>query len=82
MEFIKMKIIEYDTEEEALARSKEEAYKKGCNENTITQYWWGVREGTNGKWGLLVGQDSVEEETIEINDDWFKVEEKKDGGEK
>ena len=72
---MKMKIIEYNTEEEALARSKVEAYKNGCDETTTTQYWWAVREGTNGKWGLVICDDMVDEDMIEVSEEWFKQEE-------
>jgi len=72
---MKMKIIEYNTEEEALARSKVEAYKNGCDATTTTQYWWAVQEGTNSKWGLRVGDTEVAEDTIEVSEEWFKQEE-------
>jgi len=58
------KAIAYDTEAEALQRSKDKAYSLGCNENTTTQYWWDVSLSTDGNWCCWIGDDSVED-TVE-----------------
>ena len=67
-----MRIIQYNTEEEAIGRSHLEAINRGCTESSTTQYWWGVVEGIDGKWGVNIGNDVVEDDVIEVDDDWCK----------
>ena len=52
-----MKYIICATEADAIARSSEEALNRGCS-GTTTQ-WWGWREMADGRFALLVDDDSA-----------------------
>ena len=51
-----MKYLEFNTENEALARSGQEAISRGCG-GTYTAYWWVTRVTKAGKYVLLIADD-------------------------
>ena len=51
-----MKYLEFNTENEALARSGQEAISRGCG-GTSTAYWWVTRVQKAGKYVLLIADD-------------------------
>ncbi len=55
--------IEYNTEVEALGRSKTEATNKGCL--GTTKYWWPVGESTVATWCVWIGNDTVSDALVE-----------------
>tara|TARA_Y100000361_G_scaffold90102_1_gene80125 strand:- start:559 stop:771 length:213 start_codon:yes stop_codon:yes gene_type:complete len=60
-----MRAISFNTEAEALQRSKDEAYSRGCDENTTTQYWWAVSQATDDSWCCWIRDDQVDDEVSE-----------------
>ena len=64
-------VIIYDTEAEALARTRAEGIARIHPSDTVSLYWWSIKEGTNGKWAVVVGDDVVEDTTEEVADSWF-----------
>jgi len=64
------RVIIYNSEQEAKDRTVAEATARGCS-GTTTE-WWGKKEGTDGKWALFIGEDTVSETVTEIEDDWIK----------
>ena len=60
-----MRAISFSTEAEALQRSKDEAYSRGCNESSTTRFWWSVSQATDDSWCCWIGDDVVEDEVSE-----------------
>ena len=48
-----MKYLLFNTKEESLERSAQEATARGCC-GTSTKYWWDTRETKAGKWALCI----------------------------
>jgi len=48
-----MKYLLFNTEQESLERSTQEAISRGCDA-TSTKYWWRTRETKAGKWALCI----------------------------
>lgn len=61
-----MRAISFTTEAEALQRSKDEAYSRGCDENTTTQYWWTVSQATDDSWCCWIGEEQVIDTVVEL----------------
>jgi hypothetical protein len=51
-----MKYLLFNTKEESLERSAQEATARGCC-GTSTKYWWDTRETKAGKWALCIPND-------------------------
>lgn len=45
----------FDTELQAIKFSNDEAIRRGCS--GVTSYWWDVRQTTDEKFAVLVGND-------------------------
>jgi hypothetical protein len=62
-----MRAIAFDTEEEANARNRAEAVDRRCGDSLedVTQYWYAMVE-QDGKFYLLIGDDSVEDYVDDI----------------
>ncbi len=48
-----MKYLLFNTEQESLERSAQEAISRGCG-STSTKYWWATKETKAGKWALCI----------------------------
>jgi len=62
-----MKALSFETEAEALQRSKDEADSHGCGDSEMTQYWWSVSQATDGTWCCWIGDDSVNNNETILN---------------
>ena len=51
-----MKYLLFNTKEESLERSAQEATARGCC-GTSTKYWWGARQTKAGKWALCISDN-------------------------
>ena len=52
-----MKYLLFNTEQESLERSAQEAISRGCG-STSTKYWWATKETKAGKWALCIDDTS------------------------
>ena len=50
-----MKYLLFNTEQQSLDRSSQEAISRGCD-STSTKYWWATKETKAGKWALCIDQ--------------------------
>lgn len=65
-----MRAIIFDTAIDREARNRKEGELRGYN-GTSTCYPWAMVDGKNGKFALLIGDDTVSETVEEITEDWF-----------
>jgi hypothetical protein len=65
-----MRVIEFPTEEGALARSAEEACDRGCHDGNTTTSWWPVykKKGLLGKYVLFIGSDEVDDTVVTVEE--------------
>lgn len=62
------RVIEFNTEVEALTRNSTEAYSRGCDATTVTQHWWNLLQDSGGLWLLFIGSDVVADTVVERED--------------
>ena len=60
-----MKYLLFNTEQQSLDRSSQEAISRGCD-STSTKYWWATKETKAGEWALCI-DDTTGLTPTEIN---------------
>jgi hypothetical protein len=72
-----VKYLIFPTIQDSLYRSNQIAISQGCDENSVTQYWFGSIEHSDGRAALEVTDESflTENEVLELKDfEWMKNE--------